>query len=388
MSDDRLMILTDQLIRHWHAEPRSGGEQTYHLLATRILRTLPAALAEQVRVAPEEHRQILETALGRLEQCDPSTRDLLRPLAQGGGPGAAHLAAAPAVFSDPLPGGGAPGVHNVFKQGHGLQMMGGSFTGVVGDHNSFGNGTAIGSNNITGSGNVMGSGNVSGSATAPPFTPPLAAVGALAGGGGGAVGGAARTITILFAGANPMDGARLGLDEEVRGIDAVLRQGSLRDRFELKQHWAVRMLDLQQALLLHRPQVLHFSGHGSAAHAIVLEDGAGRSLPIAGPVLAQLLSMFSKQLRCVVLNACYSEGQARAIAQYIECVVGMTIAVGDQAAIQFAAAFYQALAYGADVETAFKLGCIQVQPTSPGEETTPKLIALRRPASEIVLAAP
>ena len=386
MTDDRLALLAEQVIRHWRAGPTGGDQQIVQLLATRVLRTLPAALAEQVKAAPEEHRQILVSALGRLEQFDPATRDLLRPLAPGGDPGAAALAAASAVFSGPLAGSGAPSVHNVFNQGHGLQMAGGSFTGVVGDHNSFGNGTAIGSNNVTGAGNILGSDNVIGSAT--PFAPPLAAVGGLDGGEGGAVAGAARTITILFAGANPMDGARLGLDEEVRGIDAALRQGSLRDRFELKQHWAVRMLDLQQALLLHRPQILHFSGHGSAAHAIILEDGAGSSLPIAGPVLAKLLSMFSKQLRCVVLNACYSEGQARAIAQYIECVVGMTIAVGDQAAIQFAAAFYQALAYGADMETAFNLGCIQVQPTSPGEETTPKLISLRRPASEIVLAVP
>lgn len=366
MSDDRLRMVTEQLIRHWSGAPAGGDQQIDHVLATRVLRTLPAALAEQVKAAPEEHRQILVSALGRLEQCDPATRDMLRLSATGGSPGPATLAAAPAVFSGPLPaGGGAPSVHNVFNQGHGLQMAGGSFTGVVGDHNSFGNGP-----------------------TSAPLAPPLAALGALEGREGGAAVGAPQRITILFAGANPVDGARLGLDEEVRGIDTALRQGSLRDRFELKQHWAVRMLDLQQALLLHRPQVLHFSGHGSAAHAIILEDGAGSSLPIAGPVLAKLLSMFSKQLRCVVLNACYSEGQAYAIAQYIECVVGMTIAVGDQAAIQFAAAFYQALAYGADVETAFNLGCIQVQPTSPGEETTPQLIALRRPASEIVLAAP
>ena len=52
----------------------------------------------------------------------------------------------------------------------------------------------------------------------------------------------------------------------------------------------------------------------------------------------------------MVLNACYSETQARAIAEHIDAVVGMTTAVGDQAAINFAAAFYQALGFGRTVK--------------------------------------
>ena len=56
--------------------------------------------------------------------------------------------------------------------------------------------------------------------------------------------------------------------------------------------------------------------------------------------------MLRDNIRCVVLNACYSEAQAQAIAEAIDCVVGMTSAVGDDAAIEFATAFYRALGYG------------------------------------------
>ena len=38
----------------------------------------------------------------------------------------------------------------------------------------------------------------------------------------------------------------------------------------------------------------------------------------------------------------------------------MTKAIGDSSAIQFASAFYQALGYGKDVQTAFQLGCVQI----------------------------
>jgi hypothetical protein len=83
-----------------------------------------------------------------------------------------------------------------------------------------------------------------------------------------------------------------------------------------------------------------------------------------------------------VLNACYSEKQAQAIAQHIDCVIGMSKAIGDAAAISFAAAFYQALGYGRSVKAAFDLGCAQIDLENLDEQDTPKLLAINTdPAS-------
>ena len=43
----------------------------------------------------------------------------------------------------------------------------------------------------------------------------------------------------------------------------------------------------------------------------------------------------------VVLNACHSHEQAKAIVQEIDFVVGMADSIGDEAARVFAAAFYR-----------------------------------------------
>ena len=93
--------------------------------------------------------------------------------------------------------------------------------------------------------------------------------------------------------------------------------------------------------------------------------------------MSQLFSVLKDNIRCVVLNACYSEQQAQAIAAHIDCVVGMSKAIGDQAAIGFAASFYQALGYGKDIKTAFELGCVQVDLEGLNEQDTPKLLATR-----------
>ncbi|MCI0615023.1 NB-ARC domain-containing protein, partial [bacterium] len=193
-----------------------------------------------------------------------------------------------------------------------------------------------------------------------------------------------KTIKILILAANPKDTNQLRLDQEMRGIDQALRQTDFRDKFDIKQHWAVRVVDLQGYLLRHKPDIVHFSGHGSASSEILLEDINGNSQPVSVRALSQLFSVLKDNIRCVILNACYSENQAQAIAQHIDCVIGMSKAIGDSAAISFAVAFYQALGYGRDVKTAFDLGCLQIDLESLDEQNAPKLIAINCNPQKIV----
>jgi hypothetical protein len=197
----------------------------------------------------------------------------------------------------------------------------------------------------------------------------------------------APAVRILFLGANPTGAPGLRLDHEVREIDLALQRSEFRERFDLRQQLAVRPMDLQGALLRHRPEIVHFSGHGEV-DGIFLEDETGRVRKVEAGVLSRILGVFKKQIRCVVLNACSSQEQAEAIAKDIDCVIGMSVEIGDQAAARFAAAFYQALGYGSDVRTAFDLGCAQIDLDGLREGQTPQLIALRKDPEEIVFVTP
>ena len=90
--------------------------------------------------------------------------------------------------------------------------------------------------------------------------------------------------------------------------------------------------------------------------------------------MAALFEQFSSQVDCVILNACYSEIQAKAIAKHIKYVIGMNQAIGDKAAIDFAIGFYQALGGGRSIEDAYKLGRVQIQLQGIPEHLTPVLI--------------
>ena len=162
------------------------------------------------------------------------------------------------------------------------------------------------------------------------------------------------TKTILILAANPKTTSRLRLDEEVRQIDHGLKNS---DRFKLEQKWAVRQRDFYRAILEYKPQIIHFCGHSEGDDGIVLDSEIGQSVRMGTEALSRLFKLFAVLgVECVVLNACYSEVQAEAISQYIKYVVGMNKAIGDKAAINFAVAFYDALAVGEDVQFAYDLG--------------------------------
>jgi hypothetical protein len=191
-------------------------------------------------------------------------------------------------------------------------------------------------------------------------------------------------IKILFLAANPADRDYLRLEAEMRDIDLALQQTAFRDRFDITRHGAVRAADLQGYLLRHKPDIVHFSGHGDSSSEIVLEDSSGKSHPVSVRALSKLFSVLKDDIRCVVLNACYSEQQAKAIAEHVDCVTGMSKAIGDKAAISFAIAFYRALGYGRSVQTAFDLGCAQIDLENLGEQDTPKLLALNNDPTTVV----
>jgi len=177
---------------------------------------------------------------------------------------------------------------------------------------------------------------------------------------------APRKIKILFLTANPFGTDRLRTDEEARAIDQALRQAEFRN-FDIVVHQAVRIDDLQELLLRHRPDIVHFSGHGSAANELILQDANGNAVPVSGKALHALFTSLKDQIRCVVLNACYTDEQARSLAEVIDCVVGINPDLTDEASIQFATAFYRALGYGLSVQEAFHLGQVQIELAGAGE---------------------
>ncbi len=181
---------------------------------------------------------------------------------------------------------------------------------------------------------------------------------------------------ILILTANPSydpTRSKLNLDREIREIKEVLRQSQERDRFEIASESALRPKDLSRVMLEYQPQIVHFSGHGSGETGLVLLDDRDRPKLVSTESLANLFRL-SPGIECVLMNACYSESQAKEIRQYVDYVIGMSKAIGDSAAIEFARGFYEGLGAGKPIPEAFEWGKLAINLENIPETLTPQLL--------------
>lgn len=182
-------------------------------------------------------------------------------------------------------------------------------------------------------------------------------------------------ITILFLSANPDQTDKLDLIKEYNTIDHKLRSAAEKGTFNLEQRHDISIKWLIEELLNYKPQILHFSGHGSEKSALIFKnENTGEIEEVPQTALSEVFRVLGKNIDLVFLNACYSEQQARAIAKYVNCVIGMSDAIPDDTAIEFASTFYSSLGFGKNIQDAFDLAMIQLGLLSMSGDRIPKLM--------------
>ena len=196
-------------------------------------------------------------------------------------------------------------------------------------------------------------------------------------------------ITVLFMAANPLDQKQLRLDEEARAVAEMIRKSEHRDAVKLVSCWAVRSLDVLQALNEHRPHIIHFSGHGSDQDELVLQDNNGATKLVSKEAIVQTMATASGEIRLVFFNTCYSRNQAEAVVKHVSSAIGMKTSIGDDAARVFAAQFYSAIGFGLSVKKAFDQAKAALMLEGIAEQDTPELfVADGLDAEQLVLVRP
>jgi hypothetical protein len=212
--------------------------------------------------------------------------------------------------------------------------------------------------------------------------------------------------TILFLAANPTGTSQLALGEEARAIQAELERSGYRDCFELETRWAAQPLDLLRELRKLKPTVVHFSGHGglspidtgttrwTATRDVIVDAGPiadtgpddnepqrglffqgpdGRAQVVTAQALHETFGAAGSSVKLVVLNACYSDVQAEALRAHVDCIVGMSGSIIDDAARNFAIGFYGGLGERESIAAAFRQGCAAISLEGLRDSDRPQL---------------
>ena len=205
--------------------------------------------------------------------------------------------------------------------------------------------------------------------------------------------------------ANPASLRRLDLAGELRSIGDELEAVGLGAVFRFEHDAAATPAEVQRALLVDRPTVVQFSGHGRGsgrrgrnarfgrrdlvveeepigATGIMMHGDARQPVKVvSGAALGDLFAKAGSSVRLVFLNACHSEEQAAALVEHVDFVVGISGAILDEAARVFATAMYRALAFGKTIQAAFDLAVNALMLDGMEEDWSRPVLRVRKGAN-------
>ncbi|WNG45288.1 CHAT domain-containing protein [Archangium minus] len=162
-------------------------------------------------------------------------------------------------------------------------------------------------------------------------------------------------VSVLVLAANPHVYERpLDLERELRDLKEVLHGVRYRDAVTVEVGHAVRVDDLVHLLREHKPDIVHFCGHGSPNGVQLRAEDGRDATEVSGDSLARVFQ--DRGVTLLVLNACFSGHQASVLSKVVQCVVGTTDAVGDDDSRRFSKTFFKTLGNGHTVEEAFRDG--------------------------------
>jgi len=192
-------------------------------------------------------------------------------------------------------------------------------------------------------------------------------------------------LKILLVSANAIQGATLRVDAEFKAVQQQLGQ-TADVRYVPSATWEEVAAQVEG----YTPRVVHFSAHGGDSEEILLTTREGRPHPIPTKALEQLFKVMRGKIRLVVMNSCFSERQARAIAKFTDGVLGVKLRLPEEVALGFSPRFYKAISEGESVAEAYERAMVLVYSARPEKHQIPryhgrvpadklKLVPIKRP---------
>ncbi|MCI0414896.1 CHAT domain-containing protein [bacterium] len=161
-------------------------------------------------------------------------------------------------------------------------------------------------------------------------------------------------VTIMIIQANPRTEIFLNLKDEYLKVEQALRAVHAPEH-KIVWESGVRPGDLLPRLREHKPAIVHFSGHADPTGEILFEDKDGNTEPIPTDHLRDMFAAAAETVKLVVLNSCFSDAQARAIAETTPVVIGTTTEMPDECSLRFSELFYAELGRGHSVQRAMEI---------------------------------
>lgn len=162
-------------------------------------------------------------------------------------------------------------------------------------------------------------------------------------------------IKILFLAGFDNNNSKTEYEKEFNAIQDKLNQRNNSEHFSIKPLFKFTREDLFQAIINEEFNIIHFCGHSTRLGNIYITSSDGKSELIKPQGFAKLLINFKDEIKCVILNSCYSENIAKHLESELDYVISFPEDLENDLAINFSIGFYLALVANNSIKKSFKL---------------------------------
>lgn len=179
-------------------------------------------------------------------------------------------------------------------------------------------------------------------------------------------------FSLLLLGADTNVSNELGISKGFDQIQSFIKERNCPCACTVKMRTYKK--DIIKEIAVCRPDILHFSGHGTEEGLLCVHGGVGDVEYIAPSKLFESLSGCCDFIQVVVLAACYSGKQADKIANVVNFVVCVDDEIVVSAVHLFLEVFYAALTSGSSIQESFDLGVAQLKMNDPSYSNALRLV--------------
>ncbi len=164
-------------------------------------------------------------------------------------------------------------------------------------------------------------------------------------------------ITILFIGANYNHQKVVRTEKEFRAIKETISRLPYRNLIQLIDSFATKRHEIRTKIIENKPQIIHFSGHGSFDTGPLFDDdGDEINFHDLQLDLIDKLEDYKKFIKLIVFNVCESSIIAEKTSKIIDYTIGTDDTTDDDSAIAFTKGFYENWGNRDEINNSLKVG--------------------------------
>lgn len=166
----------------------------------------------------------------------------------------------------------------------------------------------------------------------------------------------ASAVKVAFILASPVGAVGINVGLDFREAVAAVQASEHRSKLHLVPFLAAHPGMLLDALNKHRPEIVHFSGHGGD-EALLFDHHDAQAVggfEVDFTAVNCMLAATDNPPKLLILAACETVDGAEQFLETVEIVIAMSASVSDAAAATFSARFYSAVVEGQSVGKAFE----------------------------------